>query len=155
MNILSHNLVWPSLKRTFINPDHFFIFKNQFLFFQFSVSQFTWQIWLTNNSIKSNKPKESWIKHRCCAWVQKRVCCQWGLNSRARACHSVMLIGFKCDTIQLFRHLLYPDHFKMQRISFERHQNYYLNEQLRFHLFRSRRYMCLLFVNKLQYWRTV
>ena len=27
-----------------------------FVYFQFSVSQFTWQIWQTNNSFKSNKP---------------------------------------------------------------------------------------------------
>ena len=30
--------------------------KINFFHFQFSASQFTWQIWQTNNSIKSNKP---------------------------------------------------------------------------------------------------
>ena len=31
------------------------------------------------------KKIESWRKHRCCAWVQKRVCCHRGLNSWPRA----------------------------------------------------------------------
>ena len=44
-----------------------------FVYFQFSVSQFTWQIWNTNNSIKKIKQIESWRKHRCCAWVQKEL----------------------------------------------------------------------------------
>ena len=39
--------------------------KNNFIYLQFSVSQFTWQIWQTNNSIKSNKPhritKKVWM----------------------------------------------------------------------------------------------
>ena len=32
-----------------------FFFKKNFFYFQFSASQFTWQIWQTNNSIESNK----------------------------------------------------------------------------------------------------
>ena len=33
-----------------------FSFSNKFFYFQFSVSQFTWQIWQTKNSIETNKP---------------------------------------------------------------------------------------------------
>ena len=46
---------------------------------------------------------ESWRKHRCCAWVQKRVCLHWGSNSQPRAWHSEPMFRAKCDTTQLFR----------------------------------------------------
>ena len=74
------------------------IIKINFFYFQFSVSQFTWQIWQTNQTNQI----ESWIKHRCCAWVQKRVCHHRGSNSRPRAWHSVPMIRAECDTTQLF-----------------------------------------------------
>ena len=46
---------------------------------------------------------ESLRKHRCCAWVQKRVCYHQGLNSWPRAWASVPIFRVKCDTTQLFR----------------------------------------------------
>ena len=55
------------------------------VYFQFSVSQSTRQIWHTNNGIKSNKPNIIMKKARCCVWVQKRVCDHWGSNSPPRA----------------------------------------------------------------------
>ena len=46
------------LEATLPQPLHHILFieKINFFYFQFSVSQFTWQIWQTNNSIKRNKP---------------------------------------------------------------------------------------------------
>ena len=35
-----------------------FFIKINFVYFQFSVSQFTWQLWQTNNSVKSNRPNK-------------------------------------------------------------------------------------------------
>ena len=46
---------------------------------------------------------ESWRKHRCCAWVRKRVCHHQGSNSWPRSWHSVQMIRALCDTTQLFR----------------------------------------------------
>ena len=78
-------------------------FKINFFFFNFlfhnSIDKFSRQIIVSNpkNQI------ESWIKHRCCAWVQKRVCCHQGLNSWPRAWCIVPMIRAECDTTQLFR----------------------------------------------------
>ena len=52
----------------FHRTTHWCIFKKiNFFYFQFSISQFTWQI-LSNQMNQI----ESWIMHRCCAWVWKR-----------------------------------------------------------------------------------
>ena len=50
---------------------HLVLFLINFFNFQFSVSQFTWHIWKTNNGIKSNKQIESQRKCRCCAGSEK------------------------------------------------------------------------------------
>ena len=45
---------------------------------------------------------ESWRKHICCTWVQKRVCHNHGSNSLPRAWRTIIMIRAKCDTSQLF-----------------------------------------------------
>ena len=80
-------------------PLQLYSIKINFVYFQFSVSQFTWQFRQTNNSIKPNRN----MKCRCCAWVQKRFCCHRGSNSWPRAWHSEPMFRAKCDTTQLFR----------------------------------------------------
>ena len=55
---------------------------------------------------------ESWIKHRCCAWVQKRVCHHRDSNSQPRAWCSVPMIRAKCDITQLFRCPYHSSDFK-------------------------------------------
>ena len=79
---------------------HSVIFLINFFYFQFSVSQSTWQIWQTNQTNQI----ESWIKHRCCAWVRKRVCHHRSSNSWPRAWLSIPMIRAESDTTQLFKH---------------------------------------------------
>ena len=80
-----------------------YLFFINFFYFQFffhnSHDKFDRQI-IVSNQINQI---ESWIKHRCCAWVQKIFCLHWGLNSRLRACLSVPKIWAECDTTELFR----------------------------------------------------
>ena len=61
-------------------------FKKKFSFiFNFllhnSHDKFDRQIIVSNQTNQT----ELWIKHRCCAWVRKRVCRHQGSNSRPRA----------------------------------------------------------------------
>ena len=67
-----------------------FFQKINFFYFQFSVSQFTWQIWHTNNSIKSNKLNRIMRKCRCCAWVWKKISRHWGSNSQPMTWHGAV-----------------------------------------------------------------
>ena len=62
------------------------LFKNKF-HFQFSVTQFRWQIIVLN---KINQI-ETWRKRRCFAWVRKRVCHHQGLNSQPMAWCSIWM----------------------------------------------------------------
>ena len=52
-------------------------------FFIFNILFHNWHEKFDRQIIVSNETNqiESWIKHRCCAWVQKRVWRQWGSNS--------------------------------------------------------------------------
>ena len=88
-----------------IETDRLFFFLNEFLFFfnflsHNSHDKFDRQI-IVSNQINQI---ESWRKHRCFAWVQKRVCGHQGFHSRPRTWHSFPMIRAKCDTTQLFRY---------------------------------------------------
>ena len=50
---------------------------------------------------------ESWRKHRCFAWVWKRVCHHQGSNSWPRTWCSVLMFRAECDTTQLSRDIAY------------------------------------------------
>ena len=48
--------------------------KKKLIYFQFSVSQFTWQIWQTNNSFESNKPNRIMKKvYMMCLGLKKNL----------------------------------------------------------------------------------
>ena len=54
-----------------------FFIKINFVYFQFSVSQFTWQLWQTNNSVKSNRPNKI-MKKGLMLWLgPKKIYIWW------------------------------------------------------------------------------
>ena len=83
-----------------------YFLKKSFIFnflFHISHDKFDRQI-IVSNQINL---LESWINRRCCAWVQKRVCCHRGWISHPRTWRSVPMIRAKCDTTQLWSNVGY------------------------------------------------
>ena len=84
-------------------------FQPNFFYIPFSVSQFKWQTWQPNNSIKSKQNHNL----RSCGWVQLWIRCLQGANSRVRARAVYRCSKSSMKTTSLSKHPCIGHGFKM------------------------------------------